>query len=476
MLMTGYSMIEFQELTEKRLKNENTFFSLKHAVEGYKERVQFVKDSSSACYKRSYDSDSDSVASENQPLKELVQSEQADVVWVTETWLTSLVENKEILPSGYVIYRRDRGSHAGGVLLAVKANSFSFCREIADFNDSDLETASVELTTKSKAKRLACCCYRTPTPERDWWDKFNIHLAKCSSRYRNMLIAGDFNFSEVHWESPEITKGVDEGAFVEQLSKFFLTQLNTIPTRGDNFLDLVITSVASQVNDISVLSPKESGLFTDHGTIVFHLKISRKAAPPIARTVYDYCRGDFNGLRSAIGAIDLLTDDVNISWHQWKDAFLAAVRDYIPTKNIKGRNNPPWINGDIVHALRKKESARQKFLSSPTDSLRAKFRELRAKVKNMIKESRTNFFNSLDSDLRNNPKRFWSVFKLSSKESTFSDTMSMGVGEGVSTPSHTASSLADIASMFNEYFTSVFSTKDHPDPTPTETEPSDHAL
>lgn len=49
MLMTGYSMIEFQELTQKRLKNKNTFFSLKHAVEGYKERVQFVKDSSSAC-------------------------------------------------------------------------------------------------------------------------------------------------------------------------------------------------------------------------------------------------------------------------------------------------------------------------------------------------------------------------------------------------------------------------------------------
>ena len=92
----------------------------------------------------------------------------------------------------------------------------------------------------------------------------------------------------------------------------------------------------------------------------------------------------------------------------------------------------------------------------------------------MIKESRSNIFNSLDSDLRNNPKRFWSVFKLSSKESNFPNTMSMGVGEGVSTPTRTALSPADIASMFNEYFTS--STKDHPDPTPTETESLDHAL
>lgn len=125
------------------------------------------------------------------------------------------------------------------------------------------------------------------------------------------------------------------------VKRFFLTQLNTIPTRGDKVLDLVITSVASQVNDISVLSPKESGLFTDHGTIVFHLK---KAAPPKARTVYDYSRGDFNGLRSAIVAIDLCstinTDDVNLIWHQWKDAFLTAVQDYIPIKKHQEAQQP----------------------------------------------------------------------------------------------------------------------------------------
>jgi len=68
------------------------------------------------------------------------------------------------------------------------------------------------------------------------------------------------------------------------------------------------------------------------------------------------------------------TDDVNISWYQWKDVFLTVVQNYIPMKNVKGRNNPSWINGDIVHALSKRESTRQKFLSSPTDFLRAKFR------------------------------------------------------------------------------------------------------
>ena len=93
-----------------------------------------------------------------------------------------------------------------------------------------------------------------------------------------------------------------------------------------------------------MLSPAESGLFTDHGTIVFQLETSKKAAPKQGPTVYNYKKGDFDGLRSAIEAIDLSNaihqDDVNTSWLEWKDTFLAAVEGYIPTKRIKGRNSP----------------------------------------------------------------------------------------------------------------------------------------
>jgi len=41
------------------------------------------------------------------------------VICVTETWLSELVFDKEILPSHYAIYRKDRaqGSRGGGVLL-----------------------------------------------------------------------------------------------------------------------------------------------------------------------------------------------------------------------------------------------------------------------------------------------------------------------------------------------------------------------
>ena len=77
--------------------------------------------------------------------------------------------------------------------------------------------------------------------------------------------------------------------------------------------------------------------------------------------MYDYIRGDFDGLRSSLRAANLANfvsnDDVNINidWHNWKDALLAAVKDHIPKKKLKGRNPVPWIDGPIMNFLKKKK-------------------------------------------------------------------------------------------------------------------------
>ena len=47
-----------------------------------------------------------------------------DIVAITETWPHNNIFNNEILPSGYSIYRNDRCSKGGGILLAIK-NDFT---------------------------------------------------------------------------------------------------------------------------------------------------------------------------------------------------------------------------------------------------------------------------------------------------------------------------------------------------------------
>ena len=79
---------------------------------------------------------------------------------------------------------------------------------------------------------------------------------------------------------------------------------------------------------------------------------------------------------------------------------MSTVSDFIPTKKFKGKNArlPSWKN----------EAARSKLKKSPTDHQQQKYRELRAKARTRIRESREIYFSSLDSDLARQPKRFWS--------------------------------------------------------------------
>ena len=221
-------------------------------------------------------------------------------------------------------------------------------------------------------------------------------MADLSSRHDNIIICGDFNFPKVNWQSPAKTFGADKISFTEQLNDFYLTQLNTLATRGVTILDLVISSVPNQINNITVLNPDNSGLFSGP-SVIFYLKTSIRAGPRLNRSVLDFRRGDFDGLHSALQAIDLSTiiqqdSDINEDWLLWKDIFLTTVNDFVPSRKIKGRNSPPWLNGKVIHALRQKEAVRRKLQKSPTVSLKTKFKELRANVKKMVKTSCKNSF------------------------------------------------------------------------------------
>ena len=79
----------------------------------------------------------------------------------------------------------------------------------------------------------------------------------------------------------------------------------------------------------------------------------------------------------------------------------------------------------------------------------------------MVKTSRKNFFSSLDVNFQLDPKRFWSIFKLTNKESTIPESMSMGNADvSASSQFRAASTPITTAEILNNYFSSVFKNSD----------------
>ena len=170
---------------------------------------------------------------------------------VTRGHSWSFVVNRGHSWSLVCTFRQDRG---GGVLLAVKAESFQTVREFpvpADMDRLQLEIVAAELTTESNHKIIFCSCYKPPDVNISWSDEFNDFLNNICDQYENLLIVGDFNLSNISWDSNNNAFGANEMSFVDALHDHYLSQIINIPTRGSNILDLVM--------HLSMLTPRGGG-------------------------------------------------------------------------------------------------------------------------------------------------------------------------------------------------------------------------
>ena len=144
------------------------------------------------------------------------------------------------------------------------------------------------------------------------------------------------------------TNSVNELLFVELLNDHFLSLLNNTSTRGNNVLDLVITSVPNHVYMKDILSPGQSSIFTDHDAVSYDFTAFIKAPRKSVRTICDYAKGDLDGPRASLRAADLsslISDSDNIDYNRqrWKSTFFKVVYAFLPEKKIKGRNPLPWL-------------------------------------------------------------------------------------------------------------------------------------
>ena len=79
-------------------------------------------------------------------------AEESDIVFVSETWLKNDICSLEILNSGYTIFRNDRATRGGGVLLVVKSSSFKCVRKVKHDYNLEITLAEIIIITATNMK------------------------------------------------------------------------------------------------------------------------------------------------------------------------------------------------------------------------------------------------------------------------------------------------------------------------------------
>lgn len=223
-----------------------------------------------------------SIVNKIDELELLLLSYNAQLVVISETWLSDKISSDEIVPPGYKLYRRDRVLRGGGVAVVAKENiAVTFMDQIPNHESLFLNVKILGFTF------LLCAVYRPP----DAADSFleDLYDFLLPHRNRNVIITGDFNLPDIDWKQFRSEKYATCNVVLDILLAMNLDQVVQEPTRENAVLDLFFISQKFSNGTLTI----EPGI-SDHRLLLFSWSAPHAASARIASLAYirDYVRAD----------------------------------------------------------------------------------------------------------------------------------------------------------------------------------------
>ena len=326
--------------------------------------------------------------------------------------------------------------------------------------ETDAQILSCELRPDSRRKILAVVFYRPQDTDLEYLKQLKKTLLLASkAKFDQILGIGDFNLSEIDWQTGTAIAGdCLHNYFTKLVKDNYLWQLVDFPTRGKNILDLVLTTSPTKVQHIHRFNDI---ICTDHKLISFELDLKVPKRTKTKRVVYNFKRADWSGLKETLRNTTwdacIVPDDADASLENWYDLFVAAANDHIPKCKARSVNDLPWMDNELRLLLKKKDDPRSKFKRKHSSSTEAKFIELRRFAKEMLMRKKMEHAGKLKASISENPKRFWFYIK-----STTSDRPSPNfLRDG----HKLVTDIQDGANILNKFFSSVFNPASTASPT-----------
>jgi hypothetical protein len=397
-----------------------------------------------------------SVVNKIKELKLLVEEENVDVVAITETWLNETITDEEMNISGFVLFRRDRNDpikrRGGGVAMYIQ-NELNPVYNCELSEDSFSESLWCNIICENENTLLGVC-YRAPDSS-ELNDEKLYGLINSISKYR-VVVMGDFNLPELDWGNLDNLDLHDP--FVDCLLNNFLLQLVDEPTRGNNYLDLVLSSEENMVQNLSVGEQFET---SDHQVIRFDL-VCRKNENKTTVKKYDYFRADYDEVRKHMQALQQETSsnyftnnisEVNDRWINIKNNCLRIRNKYIGPKR-KAKNKSKWATNKVRKCRRQKKKAWMKFIKGNRDE--KLYTEYKIKLNNSVKENRRvkrSFEERLAKNIKEDSKTFFAYVNSKKRSNNMIGPLKNSQGEVLKNNKETAD-------LLNSYFASVFTRED----------------
>ena len=381
------------------------------------------------------------------------QSHPIDIIFGTETWLTSAVFNAELDLDEYDIHRRDReGKSGGGVVICVKKIFKSVLIEKSKVS----EAIFVKINIPGKSPVILCSAYRAPDLSLDNNKLLCEEIFNVKNKFKKSIfwLSGDFNLPDIDWVSHSITthqySTTINQLYLDLASDLGLSQTVLEPTRGNNILDLFFTNNKDLIKKSEVISG-----VSDHEAVVIESRLFIKVKKPKKRVTRLWKKVDMTKLKSDAKNFSTLfkqthskKSDINSMWSCIKVNIHQLIDEHVPTKTTSTKVHQPWITTETKRLIRNKGKWYKKAKKRDDSKSWKKYKDYKKRVQRLSRKSHDDHVQNLISEDKST-KKLWNYIKSQRKEET-------GIADLTENNKH-ISNAKEKADLFNKQFSNVFS-------------------
>jgi hypothetical protein len=368
-------------------------------------------------------------------------------------WQTKL---SEFSLHGYEMYHNDLEKSSRGILVYVdcKIKAKQLC-----INSMAAEHLIIEIQSKN-AHMILTTIYRSPNSSEENDKAVNALLTDvCKHKDAYIMFLGDFNH-HIDWANSN-SKPSDKSSqnFMKTVQDNFLMQHVMQPTRvrGLNeprILDLVLTD-ENFVDNIEYLSPLGK---SDHAVIYFSCNFD--ASGKSLGQPYNYAKGDYEKLREFLDIDWELymeqCSNIETMWSSFKNRLVEGIDRYIPKiSRFYEWRKPTWkcpLPKEIRENIKLKHRLWNRYMETRDVQYLTKYKKIRNCVRKTTRQIQKREQNEVAKAAKNNPKKFWRYVKnKTALKSSIGDIKTVASNCEI-----TITDDAEQASVFNKYFSSVF--------------------
>ena len=252
----------------------------------------------------------------------------------------------------------------------------------------------------------------------------HIRVQHKGKKLPSVHVLVDFNFKDIDWPDRLNKSGSglsqsERQMLIDIMNDHGLEQLVHFPTPEKNTLNLLLTSLPGQFQDIH-----SSDKLSNHDIVAGTLKVVIPNIKKPWRKVCLYQKGDYESMRKDAfeftkekyfnGYPDTCSvqENFNLITYFIQD----SANKHIPSKTCRTVSSVSWITSEIGRKIRRRNKTHAKANKTGSKKLRSKFETLRREIKDCVRKQHDLYVNNLVGDVKANPRDFYRYINSQKKD------------------------------------------------------------